>query len=445
MTQRNPLTLTRAELYEMVWSKPMTHVAADLGISDVAVAKRCRQVHVPVPPRGYWARVAGGQTPAKPPLPRYRQTSDPSPRRLVAPPRPATLLPPPAPPLLRGPEPTVTFRPPLKNTGPNTTDATLATHPLRIALDERLAGLPVPPDAPPSWQRPKALDAPELPPGWPEKLRGPARLPDLSVRVPSLQLRARRLLTHLIATAEQLGWRFIPRTESDEGPVPYSRRYESPEETIRRRAHWLVEDELMFVDVSERHAYGEPRLAVVVRHGVHRVESATFRDLVRKPLEARVSEILRTLLDVALVMKKDRAAAEARARARRAAEIAAEQLRKSREAHLAVIAKLESEAGAWERARRLRRYLRAARRALPADRVFRMEVDGEAVDIFALGERFADQIDPLSPVPRDPKLEPDKSPYGYSSYSDDEAALRKHLSRLLGRNWVHSQKYRSDA
>jgi hypothetical protein len=71
MTQ-NPLTLTRQALYELAWSKPMTDVAKQFGISDVGLAKRCRAVDVPIPYRGYWARVAAGQTPAEIPLPKYR-------------------------------------------------------------------------------------------------------------------------------------------------------------------------------------------------------------------------------------------------------------------------------------------------------------------------------------------------------------------------------------
>ncbi|MEO7298366.1 MAG: hypothetical protein ABI042_07295 [Verrucomicrobiota bacterium] len=61
--------LTREELYEKVWSMPTTKVAAELGISDVAVKKRCKKLNVPKPPLGYWAKVAAGQTPKKMPLP----------------------------------------------------------------------------------------------------------------------------------------------------------------------------------------------------------------------------------------------------------------------------------------------------------------------------------------------------------------------------------------
>jgi len=65
---QNPLTLSREDLYGLVWSNPMTELAQDFGLSDVALAKRCRKLGVPVPGRGYWARIAAGQTPRQPPL-----------------------------------------------------------------------------------------------------------------------------------------------------------------------------------------------------------------------------------------------------------------------------------------------------------------------------------------------------------------------------------------
>src|SRR5260370_25819410 len=41
----------------------------DFGISDVALAKRCRRLGIPAPGRGYWARVDAGQRPYRPKLP----------------------------------------------------------------------------------------------------------------------------------------------------------------------------------------------------------------------------------------------------------------------------------------------------------------------------------------------------------------------------------------
>ncbi|OIQ51142.1 hypothetical protein BerOc1_03087 [Pseudodesulfovibrio hydrargyri] len=48
--------LTREELYELVWEKPTSQLAKDFNISDSAIAKWCRKMEVPKPPRGYWAK-----------------------------------------------------------------------------------------------------------------------------------------------------------------------------------------------------------------------------------------------------------------------------------------------------------------------------------------------------------------------------------------------------
>jgi hypothetical protein len=42
----------RDELYNLVWSKPMRQVAGRYGISDVALAKICKKLNIPVPGRG---------------------------------------------------------------------------------------------------------------------------------------------------------------------------------------------------------------------------------------------------------------------------------------------------------------------------------------------------------------------------------------------------------
>jgi len=60
---------TRTELYNAVWSEPMVHVAAQLGLSDVGLAKLCARLRVPVPGRGYWAKVKAGYKVKQKPLP----------------------------------------------------------------------------------------------------------------------------------------------------------------------------------------------------------------------------------------------------------------------------------------------------------------------------------------------------------------------------------------
>lgn len=65
--------VSRAKLYELVWSTPMKTLAPSFNVSDVALRKVCVKAHVPVPERGYWAKLAAGkpvrriQLPVRPP------------------------------------------------------------------------------------------------------------------------------------------------------------------------------------------------------------------------------------------------------------------------------------------------------------------------------------------------------------------------------------------
>ncbi len=51
-------------LYEQVWSQAVQEVAKSYGISGVRLGKICRILQVPVPPRGYWARIRSGYSSA---------------------------------------------------------------------------------------------------------------------------------------------------------------------------------------------------------------------------------------------------------------------------------------------------------------------------------------------------------------------------------------------
>tara|TARA_R110000868_G_scaffold198069_2_gene444355 strand:+ start:11850 stop:13067 length:1218 start_codon:yes stop_codon:yes gene_type:complete len=70
-----PIELTREELFKQVWARPMTKVAAEYEISDVALKKICTKHRIPVPGRGHWAKLAAGK-----PVQRghFRALSDPA-------------------------------------------------------------------------------------------------------------------------------------------------------------------------------------------------------------------------------------------------------------------------------------------------------------------------------------------------------------------------------
>lgn len=64
--------MDRAELFERVWSLPVSKLAEKWGITGTGLKKVCRRVQIPVPPRGYWAKLKAGhrlKRPNLPPLP----------------------------------------------------------------------------------------------------------------------------------------------------------------------------------------------------------------------------------------------------------------------------------------------------------------------------------------------------------------------------------------
>lgn len=62
-------TITREELYDQVWSKPMRRIATLYRISDTDLAAVCLKHNIPCPPKGYWARKKLGTAPPPTPLP----------------------------------------------------------------------------------------------------------------------------------------------------------------------------------------------------------------------------------------------------------------------------------------------------------------------------------------------------------------------------------------
>jgi hypothetical protein len=55
--------ISKNELEKLVWSKPTTILAKELGVSDVAIAKRCKSLGITKPKPGFWAKVKAGLIP----------------------------------------------------------------------------------------------------------------------------------------------------------------------------------------------------------------------------------------------------------------------------------------------------------------------------------------------------------------------------------------------
>ena len=58
----------RQKLFDEVWATPVKTLAKEHGMSDVGLRKICIALDIPMPPRGYWAKLAAGKKVPRPPL-----------------------------------------------------------------------------------------------------------------------------------------------------------------------------------------------------------------------------------------------------------------------------------------------------------------------------------------------------------------------------------------
>lgn len=78
-------TIDRQMLYEEVWSEPVSVVALRYGLSDVGLAKICRSFAIPLPSRGYWAKISSGREMKRvPPPPLDERRTIPTLKRLTS-------------------------------------------------------------------------------------------------------------------------------------------------------------------------------------------------------------------------------------------------------------------------------------------------------------------------------------------------------------------------
>jgi hypothetical protein len=74
--RKNVYRVSREDLYEQVWSHPMTKLAEKYGLSDVGLRNKCKKLNIPLPPIGYWVKKQFGKASPRPPLPSFEGDSD---------------------------------------------------------------------------------------------------------------------------------------------------------------------------------------------------------------------------------------------------------------------------------------------------------------------------------------------------------------------------------
>jgi hypothetical protein len=60
---------TRQELYDHVWTKPISHLVGELGTTTGVLSSLLRKANIPTPPSGYWMRKEFGKPVVQEPLP----------------------------------------------------------------------------------------------------------------------------------------------------------------------------------------------------------------------------------------------------------------------------------------------------------------------------------------------------------------------------------------
>ena len=449
MAPTNPLTLTRQQLHDLVWSKPVRDVAKDFGLSDVALAKRCRAVHVPIPPRGYWAKVAAGQTPRKTPLPKHRSGKYPDDARDST----------------TATEPTVTFTPrpappppkPDSPISPAESALRAGIDVLQITpLDTLLSAHPVVLRTAVHLKHLKSRDI-----TWPRGTRSGPILQVMNVSDAQLD-RALRVLDAVLRAADAMGWH-VTAPPPQEPPTYRGRGSWGPTPAAPPLfGHLLVDGELLQLKIDERRRQFDhvptateladkkagryvwmPRFdfepSGELRLHLFDADSSwvrkTWKDTKAHPLESQTLKILHGLLDRALELKRDREEQRLRDIAHREHDRQEALARQRRAAHAELIEELERQSGAWHRAQFLRRYLRAARR-VPGDVTFTAELQGKPTDFLAWADHYVNQLDPLHPEPRDPDFAHERT----FQYGADEKRLQEELHRLSGHAWERASK-----
>ena len=450
----NFITLPRSQLYNLVWSKPVRDLAAEFGISDVALAKRCRALKIPVPGRGYWARVAAGQKPRRPPLPPFSvRKHEPRPSYVTTHAADGTVA----------TEPAVNFDPRRSTATITVSDADLPAvtttphHSLQdcSGLVKRTAR---------HYKHPQRAEL--------TFTRGEAIGPILHLAVsPDTLNRALLFADTLLRAAAEQNWTAIPPREPEPPdprhyygrppePKPHTGPHYADLSVDGQRIEFLIEEafdlrelpptaaalarkkQYPYLRLEKHHEKlwtGRLRLKRAGDHYPYGIDGKSWYDHRARTVESLIPRILADFRAVAarkqeVDEKNERARLERERQERLRQELAAR-----REAHQTLIFELERQAGAWSRAQLLRRYLHAARRAL-VDRPHTVDLHGTPTDFLSWAEHYVNQLDPLHAEPRDPDLMHETPHPSYYGNPKDRDRFEKELVRLAGHTWERASK-----
>lgn len=371
------ISIPRHQLYEQVWSQPMTRLARQYGISDVALAKICRKLGIPYPGRGYWRRKQTGKVVKQIPLPPSadpaKQSATISKRRLAQ----------------SGDHLSIPAKEKIQSalTGEQKIEV-----PDRLVSPHKLLSGQLTQLRSPKVDRYGAM--------WSGGLR------DLNLRVsPASLQRALRILNTLFHALESRGYQLTLEggTQSSlcvriEGePIQFGL-----EERFRREAHPDQHNDRLPAWQRQRYAYvpTERLVLKIIQWGAQGLQKE-WADGKTAKVEACLNEFIVGLLKVAHVVRAERLQREQDQRARLEAQQrqwAEEERRKKEEARRNYLMK---EVEAWAQARNIRTYVTAFQEKFIA-RYGDIQAGSQVDQWMSWACRQADTLDPLTWIESNP-------------------------------------------
>jgi hypothetical protein len=368
------ITFYRDQLYEEVWTEPITRLAQKYGISDVGLLKITKKLNIPTPPRGYWAKVRYGKKVKRIPLP----------------------------PLRHGVPDTYTFHPQpysnrtsLLDVEVNKTFAAEIESAKKIIVPKRLVS------PHPLVQQTQMV----LSQSKPDKygvLRPLGKYLDIRVAPGSLR-RALRIMDSLLKWLELNN---IPvEIVEDKTPSTYvhilgERIQFSLNEIVRRVEHTPSKEERKKKDLFSW--YSAPRwdyiptgkLRLEIKSwslsGIRKIWSETES----KSLEVLLKDFVSGLLNIAVKLREKRLIQEARERKLKKEKERLEQLERQRLAEEKRLQDLMEQARLWAKSQELRAYIKAVEKAAK-DKNYLTGSEEQLKRWLTWAKEQADQLDPL--------------------------------------------------
>jgi len=368
----------RETLYNEVWAEPITKVAPSYGLSDVGLAKVCRSLSIPLPGRGYWAKLRSGGVVKQTPLPKLKPGES-GVTGLVKLPAEQAVQREAARKSTAAIRKEVTPLPSAEEGGP--------PHPLVVAASKRL----------------RQRD------GWPEKtlLRSaPGEVLHLSVTRDTLD-RALSIADGLLKALEKYGFEFLidakrsmtvirsceTDTKMEFSLTEHIRRtpheITSAEERARQRyfsrSRW--QSDIEYPDIPQ-YDYTPTGILTIKVGGW---PSKSWKDTPRTQLEDRLKEVVAGVIALSQETHAKELESAREAEERRRALARYESLTQQRAEESERFKQLEEQANNWERASKLRAYVAAVE--------MRAKVEGrlstELIKWVAWARAKADWLDPL--------------------------------------------------